>query len=197
MHTSALQEINADARLVFELASGIDSIDDLAERYGFQPEELRVLTERPNVRRAIKEKKKELDETGHTLASKAKLCFEDLLGDLYKKSKGDGVSLAALLSSTEFFRKVAGLDKQDVSVGDADKFSITINLGGSPAANQQNITVNVQSAQEQQTPKAYVYDAEATDVTDAFSFAVLPEYLTPDAFAQCLAEVALPEWFAQ
>jgi len=201
---TALQELHTDTKLLFDLAAGVESLDDIADRYGLAPEMLLTLIERPNIRRAIKERKKELDDTGYSMAAKAKLCFEDLLGDVYKKSKKEDASLSALLASAEFFRRVAGLDKQDVNKGDNEKFSISINLGNPAATSAQNITVTVTEAQKTTVPDKFTYDANA-DVEDVssvdsssqseFAFTTLPDFIMPDAATTLALELALPEGY--
>jgi len=133
MSQSALETINTDPRLVFELAAGVESLESIATRYELDIGLLRELMATPRLKKVVLEKRKELDETGYTLAAKAKLCFEDLLGDVYRKAKGVDSSLQATLAAAEFFRKVSGLDKQEISLSQ-DKFTITINIGntGSP-----------------------------------------------------------------
>jgi len=139
MSTTALDAIHTSPQLIFELASGVDSLDAIAERYELDAPFLRELMANPRVKKVISEKRKELDETGYTLAQKAKLCFEDLLQEVYKKARLPTAPLSATLAAAEFFRKVAGMDKQDASVAQ-DKFSITINLGG---AQTSPVTIDV------------------------------------------------------
>lgn len=78
MTQSALDALNTSPQLVFELAAGVESLEEIAERYELDITFLRELMETKHVKRMVKEKRKELDETGFTLAQKAKLCFEDL-----------------------------------------------------------------------------------------------------------------------
>lgn len=162
---SALDIINADPKLVFELAAGVDSLETIAERYELEPTFLREIMSTPRMKRVLSEKRKELDDAGYTLAAKAKLCFEDLLGDVYKKAKQKDASLAATLSAAEFFRKVAGLDKKDVEV-QQERFSITINLAG--AAQPQTVTLRS------------VEKGGNADVVDVPSLE-LPAYILPDS----------------
>ena len=132
---TAIDDLYTSPKLLFELAAGVEPLDAIADRYELDEAFLRELVEKPNVKRMLSERRKELEESGYTLAQKAKLCFEDLLGTVYTKARAPDASLAAVLSAAEFFRKVAGLDKREIDIGAGDKFSITINIGGAPSLN--------------------------------------------------------------
>lgn len=120
--------LNLDAKLIFELAAKIDRPEVIAERYDLDPDFLLEVMETPRVKALIREKQQELDKAGYSLAMKAKLCFEDLLGDVYVKAKKPDATLNGVLEAAKFMRTVAGLDKTDL--GTASKFSISINIGG-------------------------------------------------------------------
>lgn len=127
---SAIQDIYTDPKLIFELAAGVESIEALAARYELDEAFLRELMDNPHIKRQLAERRKELDESGYTLAQKAKLCFEDLLGTVYIKARDKEATLTSVLAAAEFFRKVAGLDKKDVADVGPERFNITINIGG-------------------------------------------------------------------
>jgi len=138
---SAAQEaVHLDPRIIFDLAAQIDTPEAVAELHGVDARALRAVMEMPFVKTAIKAKRKELEETGFTLAAKARLCFEDLLADVYRKAKDEEVSLSAVLNAAEFFRKVSGLDKPELTQN-REQFSITINIGGADSAKPQRITL--------------------------------------------------------
>lgn len=177
MTQSALDALNTSPQLVFELAAGVESLEEIAERYELDLTFLQELMQTPHVKRMVKEKRKELDETGFTLAAKAKLCFEDLLGAVYQKAKKPDAGLGQTLAAAEFFRKVAGLDKLDVGA-QQDKFSITINLGGN-APTTGPITINAEQ------PKA-AFKMPAL-------FLTVPEYITPTMADANLTDLAYNE----
>jgi len=133
--SSALRLVHTDPRLVFELAARVEPPEVIARNYDLDPQTLLELMEVPNIKRLIRDKRKELDENGFVLATKAKLMFEDLLADVYKKAKGEGTSLSAVLDAAKFMRTVAGMDKPSMGDSTAEKFgiSITINANGAPA----------------------------------------------------------------
>lgn len=125
--------LDLDPKLVFDLAARVDPLATVADRYGLDPQFLAELAESPHVNRLIKAKRKELDDAGFVLATKAKLMFEDLLPDIYRRAKGENSTLSGVLEAAKFLRTVAGLDKQDPGNLAGEKFSITIQFGGASA----------------------------------------------------------------
>ena len=177
MSQSAIETLHTDPKLVFDLASGLETLKTIADRYELDVDFLQELMDNPRIKKIVAEKKKELDDTGYTLAQKAKLCFEDLLGDVYKKARDPGASLGATLAAAEFFRKVANLDRPD-SGAQADKFSITINLAGA-------------------VPGSHPITLEATASKPTFQmpnmkqlFLQVPEYIMPGAADVNLTDLA-------
>lgn len=122
--------LSLSPRLIFDLAAQVHPPETVAQEYDLDVAYLKEVMDLPHVKKLIKDKKRELDEQGFALAMKAKLMFEDLLPDIYLKAKAADVSLNSVLEAAKFMRTVAGLDKQDQSLN-TEKFSITINVGGS------------------------------------------------------------------
>lgn len=141
--------LNLDPKIIFELAAKIDRPEVIAARYELDEDFLLQVIETPRVKALIREKQQELDKTGYSLAMKAKLCFEDLLADVYIKAKKNDATLNGVLEAAKFMRTVAGLDKTDL--GTAAKFSISINIGG-----QKTVLTAAQDAD--------VVDVEASDL---------------------------------
>ena len=129
MSNAALSHIHADPKLIFELAARVEPPEVIAANYDLDPAFLAEMVELPHVKKMIKAKKKELDDAGWVLASKAKLMFEDLLADVYKKAKSPDAGLSSVLETAKFMRTVAGLDRPEADKG--ERFGITINIGGS------------------------------------------------------------------
>lgn len=147
--------LNTDAKLIFELASRMDPPEVIADRYGLDPDFLLQMMETPHVKRAIADKRAELEQGGFVLAAKAKLMFEDLLPEIYRRAKSRDATLSGVLDSAKFLRQVAGLDKQDVGDRARDRFSITINFGGgASAAMPAQVVVNV--GDELPAPPSYL-----------------------------------------
>jgi hypothetical protein len=160
--THANTLLDLDPKLVFDLAARVDPPHVVAANYGLDPQFLTEVMENPHVRRTINAKRKELEEAGFALAMKAKLCYEDLLGDVYRKAKSENVTLSGVLEAAKFFRTAAGLDKQDVALGQQEKFSITIQFGGAPAP----VTIDVQATEtlDLPSPPAYIQPSTNTEL---------------------------------
>lgn len=142
--TTSQTLLDLDPKLVFDLAARVDPPAVVAERYGLDPDFLSELMETPHVKRLISTKRKELDDGGFALAAKAKLMFEDMLPDIYRRAKSENATLSGVLEAAKFMRTVAGLDKQDVNA-QQEKFSITIQFGGAQPAPSTRITIDAQA----------------------------------------------------
>lgn len=162
--SEADQLLTLDPKLVFDLAARVETPAAVAAKYGLDPQYLAEVMESPHVQRVISAKRKELDDANFALTAKAKLMFEDLLPDIYKKAKSENTTLSGVLEAAKFMRTVAGLDKQDPSVAQQEKFSITIQFGGAPA--------NVRADQT----RSQTVDVVATEVIDDLGRA--PAYLS-------------------
>lgn len=141
--TSATQLLELDPKLVFDLAARVDPPNVIAANYGLDPVYLSEVMETPHVKRLITVKRKELDDAGFALAAKAKLMFEDLMPDVYRKAKSENTTLSGVLEAAKFLRTVAGLDKQDQGPQAGEKFSITIQFSGPQPASP--VTIDVQA----------------------------------------------------
>ena len=164
----ARQLLTADPKLIFELASRMDPPEVIADRYGLDTDFLLQMMEVPHVKRAIADKRAELDKGGFVLAAKARLMFEDLLPEVYLRAKSKDATLSGILESAKFLRQVAGLDKQDPAERAQDRFSITINFSGASGPAGAQVVVNV-GGDEHQLPEPPSYLASVpklADVTD-------------------------------
>lgn len=133
--SQSAQLLGLDPKLVFDLAARVDPPHVIAANYGLDPQYLCEVMETPHVKAMVTAKRKELDESGFVLAQKAKLMFEDLLPDVYKKAKSENTTLSGVLEAAKFMRTVAGLDKQEVAAT-GEKFSITIQFSNPPPGYQ-------------------------------------------------------------
>ena len=132
-----------NAKVVFDLAAQVNPPEKVAEEHGLDPQYLLEVLEMPQVKKLVADKRRELDEAGFALQVKAKLMFEDMLPDIYRKAKDRDTSLSSLLDAAKFLRQVAGLDKQEQQVN-TERFSITINMGG---LSSQPVTIDVAANQ--------------------------------------------------
>ena len=162
--TGAQTLIGLDPKLIFDLASMVDPPHVVAQNYGLDPTYLQEVIETPHVKRLIRAKRKELDEAGFVLATKAKLMFEDLLPDIYKKAKSENTTLGGVLEAAKFLRVVAGLDQQAASAATQEKFSITIQFSNAPQTQPVTIDVAATPVAELDNPPAYIPRASNADL---------------------------------
>lgn len=164
--SQSTQLLDLDPKLVFDLAARVDPPHVIAATYGLDPQYLSEVMETPHVKSLVAAKRKELEDGGFVLEQKAKLMFEDLLPDLYRKAKSENTTLSGVLEVAKFMRTVARLDRQDVGAAQAEKFSITIQFSGSsPSPSSQT-----------------VIDITPTDVTPTTPDAELPRLGSVPAF---------------
>lgn len=161
--TGAQTLIGLDPKLVFDLASMVDPPHVVAQNHGLDPNYLAEVLESPHVKKLIRAKRKELDDAGFVLATKAKLMFEDLLPDIYKKAKSENTTLSGVLEAAKFLRVVAGLDQQAPNAAGQEKFSIQIVFSGGSPATQQATIVDVQATPvaDLSEPPTYIRRAAA------------------------------------
>lgn len=145
--------LDLDPKLIFDLAARVDPPRVIAERYGLDPQYLLEVLEIPHVRRMVQAKKRELDQSGFALAAKARLMFEDLLPDVYRRAKAEGVTLSGVLEAAKFMRTVAGMDKQEGSTP-GEKFSITIKFSGDTAP--KDVVVSAERVETIDNPPPYI-----------------------------------------
>lgn len=162
--TSAAQLLDLDPKLVFDLAARVDPPAAIAARYGLDPTYLAEVMETPHVKRMISAKRKELDDAGFVLAAKAKLMFEDLMPDVYRKAKSENTTLSGVLEAAKFLRTVAGLDKQDPGAQPGEKFSIQIVFSGQQPSAPVTIDVQATPVIELPPPPDYIPRTASSDL---------------------------------
>lgn len=163
--TQASQLLDLDPKLVFDLAAKVDPPHVVAANYGLDPQFLAEMMETPHVKRAIAQKTKELNEVGYAVVAKARLMYEDLLPDIWRKAKSENATLGGVLEAAKFFRTAAGLDKVDVNNAVQEKFSITIQFSNPAPGYAPNTVIDVQAQEVLPAPPTYVL-GEATNLSD-------------------------------
>lgn len=158
----ALPLIDVDPKFILEVASGLIEPAQLAENYGYTPEEWLFLKNHEPFVKQVDAKKAELRSTGFTFKLKAAIAAEDLLEEVYVKAKEKDASLHVQLETLKFMARAAGIDApvREQNVGAA--FSISINLG-----NGQSVQIG---AQTHQASLQDVVDVEETITPYTVSF---------------------------
>lgn len=159
------QLLGLDPKLVFDLAARVDPPHVIAANYGLDPQYLSEVMETPHVKSIVAAKRKELEDGGFVLEQKAKLMFEDLLPDLYRKAKSENTTLGGVLEVAKFMRTVARLDRQDIGGPQAEKFSITIQFSGSSPSPAPQTIIDVTPTEVLGPPPTYL-SSSAASTTD-------------------------------
>jgi len=73
-------------RAIFDIALGIDNLQDIASRHDFTPKELKTLVARPEIRKLLDAKRRELESTGVTFRSKCVVLADELLVSVFNKA---------------------------------------------------------------------------------------------------------------
>lgn len=171
MSTPSRELLDLSPKLIFDLACKMNPPHIVAVEHGLDPKWLSDFIEMPHVKRAIKEKERELEEAGYSLAAKSKLMLEDVLPDIYRRMKDPGTSLSSMLDGAKFLRQMSGLDKQDLTPKAGEKFAINIIFGGAPG---KQATIDVVDV----TPRADVQSEGPGEVDTPELPLATPSFLT-------------------
>lgn len=115
-----------DPRFVLELAIGVDSLEDILDRYGIPPDRYSSLVELPAFRRELAATIRDVRENGATFKAKARVQAEsylEIVDELvYSEEVPAGVRLDAIKSLVKWGglepkeEKDAGLGGQSVNI---------------------------------------------------------------------------------
>lgn len=182
--------LDVPPKFILEIASGVREPSEVAEEYGYSPEQWEDLKILEPFVKLVDTKKAELKATGWTFRLKSAMAAEDILEDVYVAAKDQGASFHTKLESLKFFARAAGIDapnKDEEQVG--NKFSITINLGGGEMV-QVGINPGRTKAPERLVREAktlpeeeYTEFTAETDVTGYDSTYLFADYTPVDIFS--------------
>jgi hypothetical protein len=145
----ALQNLHADPKLILEMAAGVEDPDLLAKKYGYPEVRWELLKNDPAFKQAVEVKRSELQRSGYIFKTKAALCAEDLLEDIYEQAKDPETPLTQKLDAFKTFTKLGGLEpKEEKQVATGPGFQITINLGEQSVTLGSNNVVDVTDVTE-------------------------------------------------
>lgn len=154
--------IDVDPKFILEVASGLIEPAQLAENYGYTPEEWLFLKEYDPFVKQVDAKKAELKAGGFTFRMKAAIAAEDILEEAYRKAKEKDSSFHTQLEFLKFTARAAGIDAPVREANVGSSFSISINLG-----NGQSVQIG---AQTHQAALQDVFDAQDDPQVQTMSF---------------------------
>jgi hypothetical protein len=164
MRQLALPMVDVDPKFILEVASGLVEPAQLAEAYGYTPEEWLFLKNHDPFVKQVDAKKAELKAGGFTFRMKAAIAAEDILEETYLKAKEKDSSFHTQLEFLKFVARAAGIDAPVREQATGTAFSISINLGNGQsvqigAATHQGALQDVVDAEEATTPYTVSFGA--------------------------------------
>lgn len=121
-----------DARMVYEIAQGLENPAGIAERYGISPEVWELFTKHKPFLMAVARYRQEFKDSGYTFRVKAHLQAESLLQTAYIMAQSAATPAPVRADLIKWTAKVAGLEPDSRDAGSHSNpsgFQININLG--------------------------------------------------------------------
>ena len=150
--------IEVPPMLVLEAAVGVDTLDSICERFGYDQTQTAQLRNDPGFKRAVQEQEVQLRKEGVTFKMRVQKAADDLMGVVWRESKDERVPVSVKLDVLKVFAKLADYEpKTNAPVQTGSGFSITINLGGKAALNPERVVdAVVVESNELPAPPAYL-----------------------------------------
>lgn len=127
-----------DARMVYEIAQGLENPASIAERYGVPPEIWELFAKHKPFLMAVARYRQQFKDSGYTFRVKAHLQAESLLQTAYLMAQNITTPASVRADLIKWTAKVAGLEPDNREAGSRgvqNGFSININLGDTPTRN--------------------------------------------------------------
>lgn len=134
--------LNIDPNLIFEVATGLEDITEIAPRYGFKGPAIEALKVYEPFQLEVARVKAELYRTGKTFKMQAAIMAEEVLKRVFEDAVRSDATATMRLDALKTLSKLADLEpKTNVQASAGPGFSITINLNGN---NQPAEVINVE-----------------------------------------------------
>lgn len=133
--------LEVPAKLVFEVAAGLEEPAVIAQRYGFEGARWERLSQWPAFINAVEHQRAEFEREGVTFRLKAGLMAQEIMDQMFKQAIGNDSTILQKLSVFNTLVDVAGLKPEKKAAQQTDgapRFSITINV---PSAQPAPITI--------------------------------------------------------
>jgi hypothetical protein len=113
-----------DTRLCFDVALGVDSLDEILARYALSAEQFQVWAKHPLFMRTVGEFQKHIRENGLSFRAKARMQAEDLLGVAYGLVQDKNTPASTRADLIKWIAKMGELEPTQAGAG-ADSAKIT------------------------------------------------------------------------
>lgn len=122
--------LDVPPQLIAEAAVGIDTLEEICERYHYTPEQTAQLRNDAGFKARVSRMEADLRKEGVTFRMRAAHAAEDLMADVWRKAKDPQVGLALKIDALKTLAKLGDLEpKQSIgAVQQGAGFSITINI---------------------------------------------------------------------
>ena len=123
--------LEIDPKFIFEVATGLEDLEEIAPRYGFKGVQIEALKLYEPFNLEVAKVRAELFRTGKTFKLKAGLMAEQVMNRLFEDAVQQDSSSSLKLDTLKLLSKLADLEpKASANVNQGSGFSITINVGG-------------------------------------------------------------------
>lgn len=112
-----------DTRLCFDVALGIDSLEDILARYALAPAVFEQWAAHPLFSRTVAEFQKHIREHGLSFRAKARMQAEDLLGVAYGLVQDQKTPAPVRADLIKWIAKMGELEPAQGSAGNAEKMT--------------------------------------------------------------------------
>lgn len=150
------------ALFVFDAAVGIETLEQLCEKYEYPPEYATYLGSEPAFQKAVREQQAELDKTGVSFKIRSGLVAEEAMMIIRDRIKRGDTPTPVILDAFKTMAKFAGREPapagQQLAPGSG--FSITINIpqvGATPATSMTLESTAVRQVEVDDADAEYEY----------------------------------------
>lgn len=132
--------------LVADLALGLESPTDIAQRHGISSSDFMALQTQPWFQDAIIRKRQQLADAGQVFREKARLMHEDLARDVYMAAKANILKPSETLDLLKHLAEIGDLKpkQQQIAAGPGFKINIVLPTQTSPGGIQIDTTTEAQ-----------------------------------------------------
>jgi len=170
--TSTSNVIDVPARMILEIAAGVEEPARIAERYGYFQAQWEALMKFQPFIDAVEAKKQELLSSGYTFKTRAAMMANDLREEVYRDAKKEDANAHTRLETVKFLSRAAGVDSPVKEAGPVGNgVSITINIPSMNGVGPQQIEIHAGNTFDMEAKPDYL----KTDETGSLTFELEPD----------------------
>ena len=151
------------ARMIDQLAFGMEDPDDIAARWGYAGQEWEAIRENPILLKAVQRRRAEFEANGVGFVNKAKLMAEELLDNTYKAAIQDTTPVKDKAAALQLLSRLGDLEPKTQVQAQGSGFSISINVPAAPSS------LESISTSKEEVIDAKVVEPEVSAISLAFT----------------------------